>query len=396
MVLAAFAVSGVAWGAIAVLLPALQRSTGASDGEVGLALGALALAALPVMPLAGRLADRTGPVEALQLALVASAVTLPLPALAHGLPSLVLAFAVLGVTTGALDVVAGAAAAEWERRDRAAGGRLVHLAHAGFSFGVVGGGLAVGLAREAGIGALPLLLLVGGLTAAAGARVPGHRPVAALAPESSGRTSRRPLLAVGVVVAASFLVEDGLQSWSALHLEEGLGTGPAVAGAGTALFGLAMGAGRLGGHVLARHLSDGLLLAGGGVLAATGVLALVTASTAGAALAGLALAGAGTSVLSPVLLTAVGQRAAPGRQGSDLATVNALGYVGFVAGPPLVGAVSGASTLPVALGALGGVALLIAVTGPLALRGPGAARRPALAQARYAVRGGGKPLKADA
>lgn len=375
LVLSAFAVSGGTWGALAVLLPALQASVGASDGQLGLALGALAVAALPVMPLAGRLADRLGAGEALQLALVASALTLPLPALAGSLPGLVGAFALLGLTTGALDVVANTAAAEWERHEHASGGQLMSLAHAGFSFGVVGGSVAVGLARQGGVGALPLLLLVAALTAAVAARVTGHRPPAPVpaSTEPSPRRSRLPLLLVGAVIAAGFLVEDGLQSWSALHLERGLDAGPAVSGFGTALFGGAMGAGRLLAHALGRRVSETALLAGGGLLSAGGIILLAATAEPTVALGGLALAGAGTSVLAPVLFHAVGRWAEPGRQGGDLATVNALGYGGFVAGPPLVGAVSSVTSLPVALGALAGVALVVAVAGPLALR----AGRPA-------------------
>ncbi|MCW2587533.1 MAG: major facilitator superfamily 1, partial [Frankiales bacterium] len=88
-------------------------------------------------------------------------------------------------------------------------------------------------------------------------------------------------------------------------------------------------------------------------------------------LVGLVLAGAGTSVLAPVLYSAVGSRAAPGRQGADLAKVTALGYVGFVAGPPLVGAVSAATSLPAALGGLALVGAALAVAGPLLLRPTG-------------------------
>ena len=56
------------------------------------------------MPLAGRLADRRGPVKALRLVLLGFAVVVPLPALAPDLPVLVGALLLLGVGTGALDV----------------------------------------------------------------------------------------------------------------------------------------------------------------------------------------------------------------------------------------------------------------------------------------------------
>src|SRR5436309_14929990 len=57
---AAFAVFGLFWGGWAACLPAIQRSTGASEAQLGLALLAVALASLPAMLAAGRLADLFG------------------------------------------------------------------------------------------------------------------------------------------------------------------------------------------------------------------------------------------------------------------------------------------------------------------------------------------------
>ena len=398
VVLTTFAGFGVFWGAWAALLPAVQRAVGLGDGALGLALGALAVAALPAMPLAGRLADRHGPGEALQLTLLAFALVVPLPALATGLPGLLVALVLLGVATGALDVVANTAAAAWERTEQGSGRKLMSLAHACFSFGVLGGSAGAGLAREAGVAPLPVLLLVGGATAALAARVPLHRAVPPPVGDAGLRAGRRRLspmlLLIGVLVGGAFLVEDGLQSWSALHLERGLDATPAVSGLGLALFAGAMGVGRLAAHVLDERVGPARLLGYGGALTAVGVAALVGLPHTVSALAGLVVAGAGTSVLAPVLYTAVGLRAAPGGQGADLAVVSALGYGGFVAGPPLVGVVSEATSLPVALGALGVVGVLLAVAGPLVLQS-GAARSGA-AQSRYSERGTGKPLNVDA
>lgn len=385
VILRAFTVSGVFWGAFAAWLPDLQRSTGVSDGELGLALGALAVAALPVMPLTGRFADRRGGVEALQVTLIASAMSLPLPGLATGLVGLVLALLVLGTTTGALDVALNAAAAEWEGAGSTGERPLMSLAHAVFSFGVVGGSLVSGWTRELGLTPLLVLLVVAALTAAVSTRVPVLRPPArAPVGAASGRPGRRRPLVVllGSLVAASFVVEDGLQTWTPIHLERAVDAGPAVSALGVTVFAAAMGCGRLAGHVLSRRLPEDRLVLGGGVLAAVGILALLAATSAPTALAGLVLAGAGTSVVAPVLFTVVGRRAAPGRQGEDLALVNGLGYVGFIAGPVLVGAVSAVAGMPVALGLLAVIALLLGLAGPLVVLqrpdGTGGGRSPAV------------------
>ena len=363
--LLAFAVFGAFWGAWAAVLPAIRLRAGVDDGQLGLALGAIALSAVPVMPLAGRLVDRLGPGRMLPVSMVLFAVVLPLAALAHSLAALVGALVLLGAATGSMDVSANTATAGWERLES---GRLMSVGHGAFSVGVLVGSACAGVARQAGAGPLPVLATVAVLVLAVGLTQPGYRRVDVGAERSATPGSRLPafMLGVGALTAGAFLAEDAIQSWSALHLERGLGASPAVSGLGPALFAGAMAVGRLAGGLV--RWADHLVVAACGVALAAGVLVVALAPSAPVALAGLLLAGAGTSVLAPVLYSAVGARAAAGRQGADLATVSALGYAGFVAGPPLVGVISAASSLPVALGCIAVVGTAIAVGGPVLLR----------------------------
>ena len=365
--LAAFAVFGVFWGSWAATLPAVRGQAHVSDGQLGLALGAIALSAVPVMPVAGRLVDRFGPHRALPASLLVFAVVLPLPALTHSLGPLVACLVLLGMGTGSLDVVANTATAGWERVEA---DRLMSVAHGAFSVGVLVGSASAGLAREAGAGPLPILLTVAVVVFGCGLLQPSYRPAAA-ADDKQVRGRRLPwvLVGIGVLSAGAFLCEDAILSWSALHLERGLGAGPAVSGLGPALFAGAMAVGRLSGTQLSRRFADARVMGTAAGLLAVGVLVVAAAPSAPIALGGLLVAGAGTSVLAPVLYSAVGARAAPGRQGADLAAVSVLGYAGFVAGPPLVGAVSAATSLPVALGGLSLVGLALAIGGPLLLSG---------------------------
>ncbi len=89
------------------------------------------------------------------------------------------------------------------------------------------------------------------------------------------------------------------------------------------------------------------------------------------ALVGIALAGLGTSVCAPTLISVGGAWA--GRQdgvgaAGATSTVVTLSYLGFLVGPALVGLVSSAATLPTALGVVAGVAAVLAVLTPLGLR----------------------------
>ena len=370
--LLAYAVFGLFWGSWAALLPQLKHATGVTDGQLGLALAGIAVAALPAMLVGGRVVDRLGPGRVLPACLFAFAVTAPLPGLASGLLTLVVTLVLLGLTSGALDISVNAATAGWERLE---GDRLMAAGHAAFSVGVVVGSVGTGFARNAGTAALPVLLVVGAVVAVAGFGQPAYRRTTS--GDLGPRTRRRPariLLALGVLVAAAFLLEDALQSWSALHLERGLGASPAISGLGPGLFALSMAAGRLLAHVVSRPGREHQVVAAGGLATAVGAVLLAVAPNAPAGLAALVLAGAGTSVLAPTLFSAIGARSAPGREGADLSTATALGYVGFLAGPPLVGAVSAATSLPTALGGLGVFGLLLAVVGPQVLS---PRRRPA-------------------
>lgn len=364
--LAAFGVFGAFWGAWSACLPALRGQVQASDGELGLALGAIALAAVPMMPLAGRLVDRYGAARVLPASLLLFAAVVPLPALTHSLDALVVALALLGLATGALDVAANTAAAAWERVEA---GRVMSVAHGAFSVGVLVGSASAGLARQGGAGPLPVLSGAAAVVLLAGTTQPAYRRPSGEGASAPGGRLPWVLVGIGLLTAGAFLSEDAIQSWSALHLERGLGAGPAVSGLGPAVFAGAMAAGRFRGGALSHRVRDSRLLGAAGLLLAAGAVVVAVAPYPGVALLGLAVAGTGTSVLAPVLYSAVGRRAAAGRQGADLAAVSALGYAGFVAGPPLVGALSAATSLPVALGSLAFVGLALATGGPLLLSG---------------------------
>lgn len=368
--LSAFAVFGLFWGSWVVLLPALKIQLGLDDGALGLHLGVIALAALPTMPLAGRLVDRWGTGRLVRWALLAFAVTLPLTAFCGPGALLIAVFAALGLTTGVLDVVINAATAAWEHTERT---RLMAGVHGMFSAGTLVGSVATGFARSLGATPARVLPVVALLVVAVAVRQPSYRR-----PERghSGERSRLEpvLILLGMLVAASFLVEDALQSWSALQLERGLGAPSWVSGLGPGLFAAAMTSGRFASHLRGAGHRDAVVVSTGGAAVAVGSLLLASAPVPWIALAGLFVAGAGTSVLAPTLFSAVGARTVPSRQGAALGTVTTLGYVGFLVGPPVVGLVSAASSLPVALGLLGVVGLTLSGLGPLVLGIPSRGR----------------------
>jgi MFS family permease len=356
--LAGFFAFGAFWGTFGVLLPQLKEQTGASITVLGLALLAVAGAALPAMLVTGAAIDRLG-LRVLAPSLVAFGAAGLLLAPAGSVPQLVFAFALLGATSGAVDVGINAAASSLEA---GTGARLMHKAHALFSAGFLVAAVLVGFAREAG--ADPAWILAAPAAAlVAAAALNRHPPgVPRKVPARGPRPRRsRTLVLLGVLCAAAFVVEGGIEDWSALYLETTLGASPAWSGLGPGFFAGAMVAGRTLGQGFGGRVGDAALLAGGAATAGAGLATAAAAPAVPVALAGFFLGGAGISLAAPVLFGAAGRAADEAARGSAVATVTTLSYLGFLAGPVLVGAVSGVLGLRAGLAALALIAALLAV-----------------------------------
>ena len=195
-------------------------------------------------------------------------------------------------------------------------------------------------------------------TAAANLRAP-RLPIPA-APRRRLNLSR-PFVALGLLCAVAFVVENGGEQWSALFLETRLHGDPSIGGLGPGAFAASMVVGRLAGGEVERRLGERVVLVTGAGLATIGLLTAGAAQSFGVALVGFALTGIGISVAAPTLFGAAGRRAEDDDRDSAMAAVTTVSYLGFVAGPPLVGGVSGAFGLRVGMLVLAGVAAIYGV-----------------------------------
>jgi len=349
-----FVALGLFWGAWAAVLPSVQEATSASNGTLGLALLFVTVGAIPAMLfVGGPTVERYGS-RAVAVTCAAFAAVTTLPGLATSLPVLILALAATGAASGALDVGINANAGRIEAET---GTRLMPLAHGLYSVGILVGAVTAGLARSQGAGRESILLAV--TVAIIGAALllasdgSSYHPAPVLGTDRRGLRIERALLLIGLVGAAAFIVEGGIESWSALFLERQLDAEPAVSGLGPGVFGGSMALGRFFGQ--ATRFGDRTLLAGGAGLAAAGCVVAAAAPSPAVALVGFALAGAGISLNAPVVFGAGGRRGA-----SAVATVTTLGYVGLLIGPPLVGGVAQATSLRASLVVLAVVAAAVA------------------------------------
>jgi fucose permease len=144
------------------------------------------------------------------------------------------------------------------------------------------------------------------------------------------------------------LCEGAAADWSSVYLRGSLGASAALAGIGYIAFALAMVLVRFfGDRLLERHHANVLLPA----LAATTTLGFGVALLVGSmplAVLAFFLLGIGIGTVVPTAFSAAGRL--PGiHPGVGVAAVSGLGWAGFVCGPPLIGQLADAFSLPAAL-----------------------------------------------
>jgi hypothetical protein len=155
----------------------------------------------------------------------------------------------------------------------------------------------------------------------------------------------RTVLLLGVIALCSTYGEGAVSDWGALHLREDLGAASGLAAAGYASFALAEACGRLAGSTLLARLGQTRVLVYGGAATFAGMIAAALSPVLPLALAGFALAGLGVANAFPTAMARVGILAGP----HGVATASTLGYAGFLLGPPAIGFLAGALSLPAAL-----------------------------------------------
>ena len=355
-----FVANGVAFGTFAARVPAIKDRLDLSDGELGLALLFIAAGALVAFPVVGRLIASTGSRPVTRAGLVLMPAALALVALAPSLPALMGAALVFGAANATLDVAMNAHGVAVER---SLGRPIMSSLHAGWSVGgLVGAGLG-GLLAAGGVDVRLNLIVVpvavcGLALLATRALLPAAEDIAPARPALRLPSPRIALL--GLIAFCSLFAEGAAADWSAVYLEDSLGATSAVAATGFAAYALAMAAGRLVGDRLTLRWGPSGLLVRCGVLASAGLGVALLIGHPAAAVAGFALLGAGVAPVVPVVFRAGGSvPGVPSSQG--IATVSWLGYLGFLAGPPIIGLTADVVGLPAALGIVCGMTAAIAL-----------------------------------
>ena len=351
-VAATFVAHGVLIGAWAPRIPEIKAHLGLSAGELGLALLAPALGTIIAARVVGARTARHGSGAVARAGGVAYCLLSWLPGVAGNLALLWTSLLVWGALMGAMDVAMNSQGVTVEARY----GRPVlsgfHAAWSAGSFagallGAVGAALRIDIAvQQASIGAV---LAVGVLVASRGYLPDPHEPQ----PRSSRRRIRRPhaparrLVVLGVAAMFALIAEGAVTDWSAVLLRDHLGVPGSRAGFAYAAFCVTMTGGRVAGDRVVHAIGRSRCLAALALLGATGLALGLAVNVFAGAVVGFALLGLGLSIMVPVLYSTAADTEGP--SGPAIAAVAALGCVGLLVGPSLIGLVAQLTSVSSAL-----------------------------------------------
>jgi len=362
-VLAAFFAHGAIASSWVPLIPVVQQNLGLNDAALGFALLGPAVGTLASMPVVGPLLGRYGSRRVFAVTGMAYAVTLPLPVLAPSLPTLFLALVLCGACAGSSDVAMNAHAVVVETAYRRP---LMSAFHGAWSLGSLATATLASVLAALGWTPLaravvPAVVTLAGMALAARAMLPPQSREQARGQRFAWPS--RHLLGLGLVAFCAFMAEGGIRNWSVLFLQHDLGTAPAVAAAGFAVFSLTMTIGRLAGDwVTARSAPDRVVRLGGALLAGALGAALLSDRTP-VVLVGLALIGLALANILPLVFSAAGRVTDRGT-GAAIAAVTTTGYVGYLVGPPAIGVTADHVTVRGGLGLVVVLGLILMALAP--------------------------------
>jgi MFS family permease len=362
LVAAAFVAFGLYGGAFAVAAIDIEQTFDLSDAGLGLLLAAGIITGTAVAAVGGILTDRWGAGVTLARALLTWGGFLLAQSVAPHLAVFTLAFVLAVGAGGLIDVVINVTAADALSHQPE---KLVRF-HALWNGACVVGAIAAGVCIRLGAswrvvwaGIAVVAILIAFVTTRS--RIPQPEPVehpsmwrALVGLRHEGLT------VLALVFAASAMVEGGVATWGVLYLRAEVGVG-VLAGVGAYVVGNVLATlTRVGSGGIVRALGTRKTVALGASISAAGIAIEVFSPVAVIAATGLAMASLGISVVWPLLIADVNNEAR--HPALAIGGVTASGYLGMVAGPPIVGLVAGAFGRPTGLMVLAATALFVAVT----------------------------------
>lgn len=342
----------------AVHIPLIEDRVGINYQTLGLLLTLSGLGGFFAMQLFGWMVDHIGAKSATRLGGVIVGLSLFGPAFAPDAFWLGLAIFGIGFGIAGIDVAMNAAALQVEKVNGRAIFTFFHL------FWSVGGllGAAIGFVTIGlGFNQSQTLPVIGVVLSIIGLFIASWLlPNQAVADNSnrqqnkdSSRANRRVfgfVILAGLMAASGAIIEGVAQDWSALYLSDYQNVSFALAAWGLAAFNIGMIIGRIFIDRIVEVKGRSFVIRNGSIFAAAAIFAQAFAPNYALSLLAWGLLGLGISGVVPQIFAAAGEIGEASHSGRNMAKVVGITYIGGLAGPSIIGILTGILPLNFAIG----------------------------------------------
>lgn len=339
-----FFIQGLCFASWASRIPTIQAQLGLSDGELGGVLFSLPVGLMASLPLSGWLVTKFGSRQTLIAATILYAFTLPLLGLANTtwqLSGILFFFGLWGnLFNIAVNTQAVGVEALYGRSIMSSFHGLWSLA--GFTGAAIGTYLVsinvVPLVHFCLISVLAIFLLLIAYrnTLQQDADSDQSKPLFVM-PDSA-------LLKLGLIAFCSMICEGTMFDWSGVYFQKAVQVPKEFTTLGYVAFMSTMAGGRFAGDWLTTRFGAKRIIQLNGIVIALGLLIAVGLPYLWTATFGFLLVGIGVSTIVPLVYGAAGKSTTMSA-GVALSAVSSISFLGFLAGPPMIGFIAQAASL---------------------------------------------------
>ncbi|OOM13888.1 MFS transporter [Clostridium saccharobutylicum] len=351
-----FFIGGFGSASWAPLVPVLKARLGIDNDMLGMLLLCIGVGSLITMPVTGGAVARFGCRRVLSVAAVVYAGMLLSLSRVDSLMLAVPALLVFGSAMGMVDVTANIHAVIVEE---ASGRQLMSGMHALWSVGgFIGAGL-FGIWMKLGFTAIMATVCAAGIMIVLMAFFGRYLLIDSGEKEESSifAVPRGIVVFIAVIAMIAFLVEGAIMDWSGVFLITARGLDMSLAGTGFAVFSAAMLTMRLTGDWLVQKFGSKPIVFGGCVLSVIGFFFVILTPWQLLLYAGFFLIGIGSANIVPVFFSLLGKQTIMPLN-MAVSAVSALGYMGILMGPAIIGFIASQTSLYISFSLLAGLVIL--------------------------------------
>jgi predicted MFS family arabinose efflux permease len=355
--------NGFLFGNWAPIIPIFKNDLDLDELLLSTIFLSMAVGGLIAMAMAGKLIERWGARPTCYLSSLLYMLFLPCVIAAPNYPMALIGMICFGLANGVMDVAMNTQASLYEARTKS---YVMSICHAMFSFGFMSGAFLGGeiTSRQFFSPTVQILAVSSFLFIII---VPSYKLLLPRNETNSTNAKKnrrfssilenKGVLFLSITGLLCLLMEGSIADWSVLYYRQEIGVDQGRASRVFFVFSAAMFLTRLAGDAVARRYSNRFLLASGALLTASGLVLGLYPTTLVVGYIGFFLAGIGLANLVPAVFRAAG-KIDPNNSGLYISQVAAVSYLGFLAGPLLIGYLADQTTLRLALSVL-----IVAATG---------------------------------